>query len=332
MALSMHSSQAVTPKLVDLVDLIPELTLGSGTYGVVDTGTWKATGITVALKHVNVGGWLSTMQEAKALTALEHQNVVGFYGLAVNAKQGITLILEYASLGSLLSIISRVAKTKTKSSDAWLPENVIKGTAQQLLQAVNYMHSKEWAHNDITSSNVLVTGKGVIKLADFGLANDSGPKTNPRVVTLPYRAPEVLTFPPGKRCYNPQQSDMWSVGCVLAELACGNRLFNCDKDTELHGMHQEYAKHGEDYVRERCYIKGSITDSLVKLINHLVCMDPDKRITAKAALQDPWFSQYPAPILPSPDNLGIHFTDPALNKRRADPEREHAQQSKQQRA
>lgn len=89
-------------------------------------------------------------------------------------------------------------------------------------------------HRDIKPSNLLVDKKGVLKIADFGLANSfamkpEGPFTN-RVVTLWYRAPELLL---GSTDYG-YEIDLWSAGCLLAEMFLGRPLMPGRTEVRLH--------------------------------------------------------------------------------------------------
>ena len=93
------------------------------------------------------------------------------------------------------------------------------------------MHHQNVLHRDIKGANILISGDGFVKLADFGLAQAFKPDnkdlnmTN-RVVTLWYRAPELLLGSRNYKC----SVDMWSVGCVFAELLLGKVLFPGDKE------------------------------------------------------------------------------------------------------
>ncbi len=82
------------------------------------------------------------------------------------------------------------------------------------------MHSQWYIHRDLKSSNLLYSNKGVLMVCDFGLARKYGEPIAPythEVVTLWYRAPELLL---GSRTYS-TPIDMWSVGCIFAEMILG---------------------------------------------------------------------------------------------------------------
>jgi serine/threonine protein kinase len=92
---------------------------------------------------------------------------------------------------------------------------------KQILQALQYLESLNIAHRDIKPSNVLINEQGEVKLADFGLAKKLRKLSTVKVVTLWYRAPELVL---GIRGYSPKV-DVWSVGCLAAELLLRKPLF-----------------------------------------------------------------------------------------------------------
>ena len=100
--------------------------------------------------------------------------------------------------------------------EAFLPSE-IKTLLLQLTSAVDYLHSNWILHRDLKTSNILMNNRGQIKIADFGMARyygDPPPKLTQLVVTLWYRAPELLL---GTEKYG-AEVDMWSVGCIFGEL------------------------------------------------------------------------------------------------------------------
>lgn len=94
----------------------------------------------------------------------------------------------------------------------------------QLLQGLDHCHSRNILHRDIKGSNLLIDNKGILKIADFGLASFFYPDQNQaltsRVVTLWYRPPELLL---GATNYG-VSVDLWSTGCILAELYAGKPI------------------------------------------------------------------------------------------------------------
>lgn len=114
-----------------------------------------------------------------------------------------------------------------------LDTSQIKCIMQQLLKALDYLHSNRIMHRDIKGANVLINNKGEVKLADFGLARlpDTHliPHYTNRVATLWYRAPELLL---GSNNYT-TAIDMWSMGCLFFELLTFRPLFPGEKEPKV---------------------------------------------------------------------------------------------------
>lgn len=98
----------------------------------------------------------------------------------------------------------------------------IKCYMQQLLRGLEHCHSRGVLHRDIKGSNILIDNDGVLKIGDFGLATsfDQNQPMTSRVVTLWYRAPELLL---GATEYG-AAIDLWSTGCILAEMFAGKPI------------------------------------------------------------------------------------------------------------
>jgi len=207
-----------------------------------------------------------------------------------------------------------------QSSRYNLSVSEIKCLLKQLLEAVSYMHSKDIVHRDLKTSNLLYTGDGVLKVCDFGLSrkmSGSGSYT-PTVVTLTYRAPELLL---GCEKYT-SAIDVWAIGCILAELLLGEPLFKGRNEIEqidcifrtmgtpsisswpdwkqykLAGLFENMKDNsGDEFYSTFAGLSFNggvyVSDDGIDLLEQLLCYDPSKRITASTALKHPWFQEQP---------------------------------------
>jgi len=190
---------------------------------------------------------------------------------------------------------------------------------KQILEGVYFLHCNNVMHRDIKGANILMNQKGEVKLADFGLARMTIDRyrlyTNP-VVTLWYRAPELLL---GSNSYN-SGIDVWSVGCCFAELLNYSPLFKAGKEAQL--LEQIYQKcgspteetwpgvtkyrfwkelgpkkHYPNVLRKFLKQNAKIDDLALDLLEKMLTLDPNKRITAKEALEHVYFKTQPLPCL-----------------------------------
>ncbi|OLY81521.1 CTD kinase subunit alpha [Smittium mucronatum] len=196
--------------------------VGEGTYGkVFKANMVNSSGKSiVALKRIRIdqerdGFPITAMREIKIMKYLNHPNIVKLIDVISNSNKDIYMVMEYLGY-DLSGLLAR--------SDWVLEQKNIKDLMYQLLSGLNYMHQLGFVHRDIKGSNILLNEHGDLKIVDFGLArqynnrNISDPESNSnmtnRVITLWYRPPELLL---GSTNYGPEV-DIWSSGCVMAEL------------------------------------------------------------------------------------------------------------------
>jgi cyclin-dependent kinase len=201
--------------------------LGEGTYGVVYMAREKQTGAVVALKRMNIaaeeeGVPATTIREICLLKELHHENIVRLYDVMFQAPK-LTLVFEYCDFD-----LKKYMESKPgKRLDLYETKCILK----QMLCGLQYMHARSVVHRDLKPQNVLLSLNRDVKLADFGLARVEGipvKKYSHEAVTLWYRPPDVIC---GSTNYG-FQVDMWSMGCIFAEMLTGAPLFNGHSDGE----------------------------------------------------------------------------------------------------
>mmetsp|Transcript_37188 Transcript_37188/g.51613 ORF Transcript_37188/g.51613 Transcript_37188/m.51613 type:complete len:330 (+) Transcript_37188:82-1071(+) len=285
--------------------------LGQGSFGEVLRAVHTPTGTIVALKKILLrrpekGLADNVLREVKLLQRVNHPNVVR---LREVYAQGSSMVLSCEFCTTDLSEIVRL-------SCAPLPLGIVKGLLQQLLRGLAAVHHQRIIHRDLKPSNVLVSERGVVKIADFGLArchDNKHPYTH-TVATRWYRAPELLY---GAREYGPAV-DMWAVGCIMGELLGGGPLIPGEHDIDqlycvikLLGNPSEEdwpeVKTLPDYPKISFpSMPGTPLDqvlpaappSAISLLTRLLSLNPRHRPSATQCLQDPLFLQEPLPTLP----------------------------------
>ena len=196
----------------------------------------------------------------------------------------------------------------------------IKSLLLQLLAAINYLHKNSFIHRDIKLSNILINKNGVLKLTDFGLArkistlNHTDTSYTPKLVTLWYRAPEVL-LQIGKYSWH---CDVWAIGCVFAEVLNGGKplfpgkseLNQFELICELIGKPSKLI--WEDFFKEDICDKllervsgckynkigvifGEYGEECVDLVSSFLTWDPKRRISVTEAMLHDFFKVYPYP-------------------------------------
>lgn len=178
----------------------------------------------------------------------------------------------------------------------------------QMVAGLNTCHERRYLHRDLKPHNVLVNRTGETKLADFGLARPSAVPARQythEVVTLWYRPPEVLL---GGEVYT-AALDLWSVGCIFAEMACGRPLFPGDSEIDqMHRMFEGLGTPNEDTWRGCTSLRNwrhdfpqwrgrglaalvpGLPPSAAELLAEFLHFDPSCRISARNALRHPFLA------------------------------------------
>ncbi|CAK85489.1 unnamed protein product (macronuclear) [Paramecium tetraurelia] len=200
--------------------------IGEGTYGLVYKAKDNQTGEIVALKkirmdHEDEGVPSTAIREISLLKEVQHPNIVPLKDVVYDESR-LYLIFDFVDLDL----------KKYMESVPQLDRVQVKKFIHQMLQALNYCHQNRVIHRDLKPQNILVDIKQQnTQIADFGLARAFGLPLKTythEVITLWYRAPEILL---GQRQYS-TPVDIWSLGCIFAEMAQKRPLFCGDSEID----------------------------------------------------------------------------------------------------
>lgn len=185
----------------------------------------------------------------------------------------------------------------------------VKSFLQQILKGLKYLHESFIIHRDLKPSNCLIGYDNILKISDFGLAREYGsPCTlSPQTCTLWYRAPELLC---GSQNYS-MEIDIWSVGCIFAELILRKPLFQGNSEIEQLTMIcsvfgnptntswpyfellPQYYKFSKAFPIGLKKLFPHNTIGTKDLIENFLKCNPLQRITASKALEHSYFKEEP---------------------------------------
>ena len=304
-------------------------TVGLGSFGRVFKAIYKKDTKgqrLVALKKIKIfeeeGFPVTALREILIMQKLNHKNILKLEEILYtqpkekNKKRG-NVYLVFPYMDQDLSGV--------RMNEISFNLSQIKYILYQIMSGIAYLHKCKIIHRDIKSSNILMNSKGEICIGDYGLARKDSKENNKnytyKVVTLCYRAPELLL---GSKEYG-TEIDIWSAGCVFAELLTGNLLFyengkekdQINKIFSICGTPNEKNWPGitslpnyklfsqktvyKNNLREHFKDNKLIDDITFDLLNKLLELNPKKRITAEEALNHDFFKV--EPLMCKPEEL-----------------------------
>mmetsp|Transcript_8974 Transcript_8974/g.19210 ORF Transcript_8974/g.19210 Transcript_8974/m.19210 type:complete len:374 (+) Transcript_8974:111-1232(+) len=282
--------------------------VGKGAYGVVCSAKNLVTGEKVAIKKIgnafeNLTDARRTLREMKLLRHLRHENIIAVKDIMKPPSRDFNdVYLVYELMDTDLHQIIRSSQALTNEHYQYF--------VYQILRGLKYVHTANVLHRDLKPSNLLLNASCDLKICDFGLARTGTEKNfmTEYVVTRWYRAPELLLS-----CEHYTAAiDMWSVGCIMAELLGRRPLFpGKDYVDQLKLIIKTLGPPSEDdltfinshkaraYIRalpsgEKVNFRKKFSDadaSAIDLMERMLQFDPRKRITVQDALRHPWLAQ-----------------------------------------
>lgn len=290
--------------------------IGQGAYGIVYRGIQRSTGVTVAIKRIPFadaapegGVPCNVIREISLLRELDHPNVVRLLDVNQARPGELYLVFEFVAHDLKTFLDMNQKKNPDTTRRHGLPPSTVRSFMRQILEGVGFCHTYRILHRDLKPHNLLISENGrQVKLADFGLARLSGLPSGPytsEVVTLWYRAPELLLG--ATRYCGPV--DVWSIGCIFAEMATGYALFPGRSDIDqlfkifqrrgtptnepslnrLPHYNPDFPKWHSRSITDFVNLENFGSNHAADLLEQLLQYDPESRLICKQALHHPFF-------------------------------------------
>jgi cell division cycle 2-like protein len=285
-----------------------------GSYGWVSRARDTTTSQVVALKKVKMdytgdGFPITALREISILQRCRHPNIVLLQEiLSGDDPQECVLVMEF---------LEHDLKTLQEDMSEPFLASEVKTLLRQLVSGVEYLHENFIMHRDLKTSNILLNNRGVLKIADFGMARHIPPPSaslTQLVVTLWYRAPELLL---GTRDYG-TEVDMWSIGVIFGELVTKEPILVGKNEVDelslifsLCGLPSEKIwpafyrlpnakslKMPRDHRNAPGFNRAKfpfLTASGIDLLSSLLSLNPEGRPSAKEVLEHSYFKEQPKP-------------------------------------
>ncbi|KAK9161088.1 hypothetical protein Syun_007429 [Stephania yunnanensis] len=276
-------------------------TLGEGSFGKVKFARNLDTGDSVAIKVLHKAQLLrhkmveQIKREISTMKLIKHPNVVKLFEVMAS-KTKIYIVLEFVDGGELFDKIVNNGRLKEEEARRYF---------HQLINAVDYCHSRGVYHRDLKPENLLLDSSGVLKVSDFGLSAFSQQVRGDGLLhtacgTPNYVAPEVLN----DKGYDGATADVWSCGVILFVLMAGYLPFD---EANLTSLYKKIFM--ADFVCPSWF-----SSNAKKLIKRILDPDPCTRITIPEILDDEWFKVgYKPPVFEQEGDVNLDDVDAVFN-------------------
>ncbi|PSC68038.1 Replication factor C subunit 5 [Micractinium conductrix] len=214
-------------------------------------------------------------REVEVMRALSHPNLLRLFEVIQDKEGGkVLMVMEYAEGGAIVG-------PDTLSPERVLPEAMAQFYFRQMAAGLAYLHEHHVVHGDVKPENVMLCGRGTVKIGDFGQSQffERGSDTFERTLGTPaYLAPEICAG----EAYHGRAADVWALGVSLYHFIFGELPF---KGESVLDLYDSVATDEVPYPRDR-----PISHELQDLFLRLLHKDPRHRCTVAEVLQHPWVS------------------------------------------
>uniref|UniRef100_A0A8C8CUM2 mitogen-activated protein kinase n=1 Tax=Oncorhynchus tshawytscha TaxID=74940 RepID=A0A8C8CUM2_ONCTS len=285
--------------------------VGTGAYGTVCSAQDRRTGVRVAIKKLHRPFQSKLFakrayRELRLLKHMKHENVIGLLDVFTSEISLDRFHDFYLVMPFMGTDLGKLMKMERLSQDR------VQFLVYQILKGLKYIHSAGIIHRDLKPGNLSVNEDCELKILDFGLARQTDTEMTGYVVTRWYRAPEVIL----NWMHYTQTVDIWSVGCIMAEMLLGKPLFkgndHLDQLKEIMKITgtptadfvtKLQSQDAKNYIRslpkvpkkDLHFIFSKASSDAVCVLERMLLLDPERRVSASEALAMPFFSEFREP-------------------------------------
>uniref|UniRef100_A0A8C6TDX1 mitogen-activated protein kinase n=1 Tax=Neogobius melanostomus TaxID=47308 RepID=A0A8C6TDX1_9GOBI len=281
--------------------------IGTGAYGTVCSAWDRRAGAQVAIKklHRPFQSKLFAKRAYRELRLLKHMKHENVGKADVNLSHTVysKCILFYLVMPFMGTDLGKLMKMER------LTEDRVQFLVYQMLRGLKYIHSAGIIHRDLKPGNLAINPDCELKILDFGLARQTDAEMTGYVVTRWYRAPEVIL----NWMHYTQTVDIWSAGCIMAEMLLGKPLFKGnDHLDQLREIMKITGTPTPEFVMKlqsqdaRSYLRSlpkvpkkdlhailsKASPKAVNVLEKMLLLDPEERVSASESLELPFFSEF----------------------------------------